>query len=177
MYTHTLYHPRVENIHCKFHQVPFYIWKIICCTVHLIGNLFYMCTGVCPETVPLYIHVQCYVQEIICSMLCTGFSVCCDSVLQKTKPYSSHCATFTVSRWNRNFLLATTVSWYRRPGFKCAEKWLRLWGFKVDCEFNNCVLYMLCLTTPTTWFLYVASSASWIVARCFLQCHARPWIS
>ena len=37
-------------------------------------------------------------------------------------------------------------------------------GFKVDCEFNNCVLYVPYLTTPTMWLLYRASSASWIVA-------------
>ena len=67
--------------------------------------------------------------------------------------------------------------WYRRPGFKCAVKWLRFVVFKVDCKFNNCVLYVLRLTTLTAWFLYGAGSACWIVAWCFLRCHARPWIS
>ena len=66
---------------------------------------------------------------------------------------------------------------YRRPGFKCGVKWSLFQVFKVDCEFNNCVLNVLRLTTSTAWFLYRASSTSWTLARCFLQCHARLWIS
>ena len=34
---------------------------------------------------------------------------------------------------------------YRRPGFNCVVKQLRFWLFKVDCEFKDCDLRMLCI--------------------------------
>ena len=34
---------------------------------------------------------------------------------------------------------------YRRPGFNCVVKQLHFWLFKVDCEFKDCDLRMLCI--------------------------------
>ena len=123
-------------------QVPFFLWKTIhvCCTFDCQSTLYSL-----PRKCSTLHTCTVYIQEMLCCMLRTGFSFCCDSVLQMTKSLKLTLCNVHCIKMEQNFIGLSSAHVTSIPTCTCKQK------TKILVLHCTCIYTCMQDETVTSW--------------------------